>query len=82
MKKNIHPEYNNVVYRDKSADYSFLTRSTLTSDETIVWEDGKEYPVVDIEISSHSHPFYTGEKRILDNDGAVAKFNKRYGKKD
>lgn len=80
MKKNIHPEYNNVVYRDKSADYSFLTRSTLTSNETIIWEDGKEYPVIDVEISSHSHPFYTGDKKILDTDGAVAKFNKRYGK--
>jgi len=81
MKQNIHPEYRSVIYRDKSAGYSFLTRSTLDSDEKLLWEDGKEYPVIDVEISSQSHPFYTGEKRILDNDGAVAKFNKRYGKK-
>lgn len=80
MKENIHPNYNTVVYRDKSADYSFLTRSTLTSNETIVWEDGQTYPVIDVEVSSKSHPFYTGEKRILDNDGAVAKFKKRYDK--
>lgn len=82
MKQNIHPTYNSVVFRDKSADHSFLTRSTLTSDETIVWEDGRTYPVVDVEISDQSHPFYTGDKRIVDSDGAVAKFNKRYGRKD
>lgn len=79
MKQNIHPDYNTVVYRDKSANAMFLTRSTKTSDKTVMFE-GQEYPVIDVEVSSLSHPFYTGEKRILDSDGAVERFNKRYGK--
>lgn len=80
MKENIHPQYNKVVFRDKSADYMFLTKSTKSSDEKIMWEDGSEYPVIDIEISSASHPFYTGGSKIVDTEGRVAKFNKKYGK--
>lgn len=67
MKKDIHPAYGYVVFRDRSADYQFLTRSTATSDKTIEWEDGNTYPVVDI--SSASHPFWTGRTRLLDTAG-------------
>ncbi|QJC21924.1 type B 50S ribosomal protein L31 [Arcanobacterium buesumense] len=81
MKKGIHPDYHPVVFRDRSANYTFLTRSTLTSENTIEWEDGNTYPVIDIEVSSASHPFYTGQRRILDTAGQVEKFNRRYGRK-
>lgn len=81
MKNDIHPDYGYVIFRDKSANFSFLTRSTLKTDQTIVWEDGNEYPVFDVEISSASHPFYTGKQKILDTGGRVAKFEKRFGKK-
>ena len=81
MKPGIHPEYKPVVFRDKSADFAFLSRSTKTSTETITWEDGNEYPVIDVEISSASHPFYTGNARVVDTAGRVEKFNRRYGKK-
>lgn len=80
MKQNIHPAYQTAIFRDKSSDYSFITRSTKTSDETMLWNDGKEYPVINIEISSVSHPFYTGGKRNIDTDGQIAKFRKRYHK--
>lgn len=78
MKKGIHPEYREVVFRDTSVDHSFLTRSTVKTDKTIVWEDGNEYPLVDIEISSVSHPFFTGQQRLVDTAGRVEKFNARY----
>jgi large subunit ribosomal protein L31 len=78
MKKDIHPEYNPVVFHDTSVDHKFLTRSTMTSDETIVWEDGNEYPLIRIEISNVSHPFFTGQQRLVDTAGRVEKFNKRY----
>lgn len=81
MKNDIHPDYGYVIFRDKSANFSFLTRSTLNTDQTAVWEDGVEYPVFDVEISSASHPFYTGKQKILDTGGRVAKFEKRFGKK-
>lgn len=81
MKNDIHPDYGYVIFRDKSANFSFLTRSTLKTDQTAVWEDGNEYPVFDVEISSASHPFYTGKQKILDTGGRVAKFEKRFGKK-
>ncbi|MDO4606640.1 MAG: type B 50S ribosomal protein L31 [Bowdeniella nasicola] len=81
MKKGIHPEYQQVVFRDNSANYAFLTRSTVTSTKTIEWEDGNSYPVVDVDISSASHPFYTGKQRVLDTAGRVEKFNRRYGRK-
>ncbi|WP_395111614.1 type B 50S ribosomal protein L31 [Actinomadura sp. SCN-SB] len=80
MKKNIHPEYRAVVFRDRSAGYAFLTRSTASSDQTIEWEDGQTYPVIDVDVSSASHPFYTGRGRVLDTTGAVERFNKRYGR--
>ncbi|WP_124054562.1 type B 50S ribosomal protein L31 [Arcanobacterium ihumii] len=81
MKPNIHPDYHPVVFRDRSADFAFLTRSTVTSDRTIEWEDGNTYPVIDVEVSSASHPFWTGKGRIVDTAGRVEKFQRRYGKK-
>ena len=81
MKADIHPNYHPVVFQDVSTDFAFLTRSTMTSSETIKWEDGKEYPVVKIEISSKSHPFYTGKHKIIDSGGRVDKFRRRYGAK-
>jgi len=78
MKADIHPEYKPVVFQDVSSNFAILTRSTMTSKETIKWEDGKEYPVVKIEISSASHPFYTGKHKIVDSGGRVDKFRKRY----
>ena len=78
MKPGIHPDYHHVVFRDKSADFAFLTRSTVTSAQTIEWEDGNTYPVIDVEISSESHPFYTGKQRIMDSAGRVEKFNQRF----
>jgi large subunit ribosomal protein L31 len=81
MKPGIHPDYGYVVFRDRSADFAFLTRSTATSDQTIEWSDGKTYPVIDVEISSASHPFYTGRQKVLDTAGRVARFEQRYGKR-
>lgn len=66
---------------DTSSDYKFLTKSTMTSKETIKWEDGNEYPLIKVEVSSASHPFYTGKKIFLDTAGRVEKFNRRYKKK-
>ena len=81
MKPGIHPDYGYVVFRDRSADFAFLTRSTATSDQTIEWSDGKTYPVIDVEISSASHPFYPGRQKVLDTAGRVARFEQRYGKR-
>ncbi len=81
MKKGIHPEYKEVVFHDTQSDFKFLTRSTVKSKETIKWEDGKTYPIIKIEVSSASHPFYTGKKIFVDTAGRVEKFNKRYNKK-
>ncbi|MCH7411297.1 type B 50S ribosomal protein L31 [Belliella sp. DSM 111904] len=81
MKKDIHPNYRDVVFYDTSSEYKFLTKSTIETSETIEWEDGKQYPVFKIEVSSNSHPFYTGKKMLLDTAGRVEKFNKRYAKK-
>ncbi|MEU1722220.1 type B 50S ribosomal protein L31 [Nonomuraea sp. NPDC005692] len=81
MKKNLHPSYRPVVFRDPSAGFALLTRSTLTSNRTVEWEDGRTYPVVDVDVSSASHPFYTGRSRVLDTEGRVERFNQRYGKK-
>ncbi|MGW2634062.1 type B 50S ribosomal protein L31 [Streptomyces chattanoogensis] len=80
MKPGIHPAYQPVVFRDKAADFAFLTRSTATSDKTVEWEDGKTYPVIDVEISSQSHPFYTGTARVLDTAGRVERFERRYAR--
>lgn len=82
MKKDIHPKYNEVIFHDTASDFKFLTRSTMTSEETAKWDDGNEYPVVKVEVSSASHPFYTGKKLFLDTAGRVEKFNQRYKKKN
>ncbi|HET8573390.1 MAG TPA: type B 50S ribosomal protein L31 [Edaphocola sp.] len=82
MRKGIHPEeYRLVVFKDTSNDTTFLTRSTAASKETIVWEDGNEYPLIKVEISNTSHPFYTGKSMFVDTAGRIEKFNKRYAKK-
>lgn len=80
MKPGIHPQYRPVVFRDRSADEAFLTRSTVATDRTIEWFDGNTYPLVDVDISAASHPFYTGQQRILDSAGRVEKFRARYRK--
>lgn len=79
MKQSIHPDYRPVVFRDASADFSFLTRSTAISQRTVSWTDGQEYPVIDVEVSSASHPFYTGQSKVLDTAGRVERFRRRYG---
>ena len=81
MKKDIHPEYREVVFYDSSSDHKFLTRSTIQTSETIKMEDGKTYPLVKVEVSSASHPFYTGKKLFVDTAGRGEKFNRRYKKK-
>jgi large subunit ribosomal protein L31 len=80
MKADIHPTYRDVVFQDVTTDFSFLSRSTLGSKETIKWEDGNEYPLIKVEISSASHPFYTGKQKTIDTGGRVDKFRKRYAK--
>lgn len=80
MKADIHPQYREVVFQDVTSDFKFLTRSTLSSKETVKWDDGKEYPLIKIEVSSASHPFYTGQNKIVDTSGRVDKFRKRYAK--
>lgn len=80
MKADIHPEYREVVFQDVTSDFKFLTRSTLSSKETTKWTDGNEYPLIKVEISSASHPFYTGQNKIVDTSGRVDKFRKRYAK--
>jgi large subunit ribosomal protein L31 len=80
MKKNIHPPYGYVVYRDKGADTAFLTRSTATSEKTVEWADGNTYPVLDVDISAASHPFWTGKQRLLDTAGRVEKFRAKYAR--
>ncbi|MET9089017.1 type B 50S ribosomal protein L31 [Streptomyces sp. NPDC004237] len=80
MRKGIHPDYRPVVFRDRAAGHAFLTRSTMTSEKTVEWADGRTYPVVDVEISDVSHPFYTGTARVLDTAGRVERFERRYGK--
>ena len=80
MKTGIHPKYQEVVFQDLSSDFAILTRSTIQTRETIKWEDGKEYPLVKMDVSSASHPFYTGKHKLLDSGGRVDKFKQRYGK--
>jgi large subunit ribosomal protein L31 len=82
MKEGIHPKsYRLVVFKDMSNGYSFLSRSTANSRETIKWEDGNEYPLVKLEISNMSHPFYTGKNILVDTAGRIDKFKKKYAKK-
>ena len=80
MKTDTHPNYQPVVFQDISSDFSFLTQSTMSSSDKIKWEDGKEYPLIKVEISSHSHPFFTGKQKVIDAGGRVDKFRKRYAK--
>ncbi|MGW9046779.1 type B 50S ribosomal protein L31 [Streptomyces lydicus] len=95
MKTGIHPAYRPVVFRDRAADHAFLTLpqalnfvragetpTTATSDKTVEWEDGNTYPVIDVEISSASHPFYTGTQWVLDTAGRVERFERRYGRRE
>jgi large subunit ribosomal protein L31 len=81
MKPDIHPKYNPVVFQDVTTDFAFLSQSTMTSKEKVKWEDGKEYPVIKVDISSASHPFYTGKQKIVDTGGRVDKFRRRYAQK-
>jgi large subunit ribosomal protein L31 len=79
MKQGIHPEYNEIVFQDVSTGFQFKTRSTIqSSKQTVKWEDGKEYPLIKLEISSASHPFYTGKQKILDTEGRIEKFKKKF----
>ena len=82
MKKDIHPEsYRFVVFKDMSNDYTFLSRSCADTKETIKWEDGNEYPLIKLDISHMSHPFYTGKIKLVDTAGRIDKFKNRYQKK-
>lgn len=81
MKKGIHPDIHDVVFKDVSCDYAFLSKSTVKSSETIKWEDGKEYPLIKLEISAASHPFFTGKQRVMDTEGRIDRFKKKYGRK-
>ena len=83
MKKGIHPEsYRLVVFKDMTNGTTFLSKSTAASKETVKWEDGNEYPVIKLDISSTSHPFFTGKNVLVDTAGRIDKFKKRYAKKD
>lgn len=81
MKPDIHPEYRYVVFQDQSSGTSFLTRSTIATSATTTWEDGEEYPLATVEISSASHPFFTGQMKIVDTAGRVERFQRRYGQR-
>ena len=83
MKLGIHPEYKAVIFLDTSSNHSFLTRSTIDTKgrETMKWTDGKEYPVVKVEVSSESHSFYTGKTKVMDTAGRIEKFKRRYTSK-
>ena len=79
MKEGIHPEYRSVVFEDISAEFRFLTKSTIKTNNTTKWDDGEEYPLVRVDISSASHPFFTGKQKFVDAAGRVEKFQKRFG---
>jgi len=81
MKEGIHPEYRPVVFQDLASDFAILTQSTIKTKETITWEDGNEYPLVKVEISSKSHPFFTGKRAEVSTAKQVDKFRNRYGAK-
>ncbi|MFE5813281.1 type B 50S ribosomal protein L31 [Streptomyces sp. NPDC056479] len=80
MRLGIHPVSRPVIFRDRTSGFALLTRSTLDSQRTVEWEDGNTHPVVDVEISSASHPFYTGTSRVVDTAGRVERFERRYGR--
>ncbi|MEU5849805.1 type B 50S ribosomal protein L31 [Saccharopolyspora shandongensis] len=79
MKPGIHPEYRPVVFQDRTTGDRFLTRSTATSDVRTEWADGNTYPLIVIDVTAYSHPFWTGNQRVLDTQGRVEKFRRRYG---
>ncbi|GAA3992631.1 type B 50S ribosomal protein L31 [Allokutzneria multivorans] len=81
MKTGIHPEYHPVVFKDSSTGTAFLTRSTATSEKTVEWEDGNTYPLIVVDVTSDSHPFWTGNQRLVDTAGRVEKFHRRYGRR-
>lgn len=81
MKKDIHPkEYRTVIFKDFSCDWAFMTKSCTPTQDTITWEDGNEYPLIKLEISSASHPFFTGKMKFIDTAGRIDKFNKKFAK--
>jgi len=82
VKPGIHPDYHPVVFQDASTGKTFLTRSTANSSRTIEWEDGNTYPLLTVDITADSHPFWTGQQRLVDTAGRVEKFNRRYGKRE
>jgi large subunit ribosomal protein L31 len=81
MKNSIHPEYHDVVFMDTNSGFKFMTGSTMTSNETIEWEDGKVYPLLKVEVSSDTHPFYTGRQKFSDRGGRADRFMKKYNMK-
>ena len=81
MKKDIHPNYREVVFLVVSIDYSFMTKSTVRTSDTIKWKDGKDYPLYKLDTSSESHPFYTGTQKMVDTAGRVEKFRQKFGSK-
>lgn len=81
MKDGIHPQFRPVIFKDISCNFEYLTMSTVKTKETAQWKDGKEYPIVKFEVSSASHPFYTGKHRVMDTEGRAEKFKKKYAKK-
>jgi large subunit ribosomal protein L31 len=81
MKKEIHPNYREVVFLDVSIDYSFMTKSTVRTSDTVKWKDGKDYPLYKLDTSSESHPFYTGTQKMVDTAGRVEKFRQKFGSK-
>ncbi len=81
MKQGIHPDYRYVVFQDTSSGDTFLTRSTILTTETTTWTDGVEYPLAKVEISAFTHPFFTGQMKIVDTAGRVERFERRYGKR-
>lgn len=80
MKSDVHPEYRDVVFQDTSSGLTFLTRSTISTGETVEWQDGNTYPLAKVDISSESHPFYTGKQILVDSGGRVERFRRRYAK--
>lgn len=78
MKKDIHPDYHPVVFKDTSTEDMFMIQSTATSKATVEWEDGNTYPLISVEISAKSHPYYTGKMKFVDSAGRVEKFQKKY----
>ena len=81
MKPGIHPDYRHVVFQDTSSGDTFLTRSTIETTETTTWSDGNEYPLAKVEISAFTHPFFTGQMKIVDTAGRVERFERRYGRR-